>query len=244
MVTLSADVISSQCIKTTIGDGNNLVFLSGIAITPTLEGITSLEGKETWLREELHIDEIGPQWSTFPAQHDIVAMAFLNSIYKGSSVEKESSDEKENFFDRFFQKDKQRYETEKYKQRYKAGWAIDEVIGTYIKNRKITLKLQVAVYHPHVKLLRVGFYITARGKLLDECDNIEEESKKTINEKICKLELLNKDEYSSLILSINTLYNDLCTRQKKDSPSCPKCTNTCPENSRFCNRCGYSLLND
>jgi hypothetical protein len=158
--------------KTTIGDGNNLVFLSGIAITPSLEGITSLEGKETWLREELYIDEIGPQWSTFPAQHDIVAMAFLNSIYKGSSVEKESSAEKENFFNRFFQKDKHRYEAQKYKQRYKAGWAIDEVIGTDIKNRKITLKLQVAVYHPHVKLLRVGFYITAIGKLLDEGDNL------------------------------------------------------------------------
>jgi len=77
--------------------------------------------------------------------------------------------------------------------------------------------------------------------------NIEEESKKAINEKICKLELLNKDEYSSLILSINTLYNDLSTRQKRDSndnSSCPKCTNTCPENSSFCNKCGYSLLNN
>ena len=38
--------------------------------------------------------------------------------------------------------------------------------------------------------------------------NIEEESKKIINEKICKLESLNKNEYFSLILSINTLYND------------------------------------
>jgi voltage-gated potassium channel len=75
----------------------------------------------------------------------------------------------------------------------------------------------------------------------------EEESKKTINEKICKLELLNKDEYSSLILSINTLYNDLSIRQKRysnDNSSCPKCTNTCPENSRFCNKCGSSLLNN
>jgi voltage-gated potassium channel len=77
---------------------------------------------------------------------------------------------------------------------------------------------------------------------------IEEESKKAINEKICKLELLNKDEYSSLILSINTLYNDLSTGQKRNSNndnfSCPKCTNTCPENSRFCNKCGSSLLNN
>ena len=46
--------------------------------------------------------------------------------------------------------------------------------------------------------------------------NIEEESKKAINEKICKLELLNKDEYSSLILSINTLYNDLRQKTKKE----------------------------
>jgi voltage-gated potassium channel len=75
----------------------------------------------------------------------------------------------------------------------------------------------------------------------------EEESKKAINEKICKLELLNKDEYSSLILSINTLYNDLSIRQKRysnDNSSCPKCTNICPENSRFCNKCGSSLLNN
>ena len=35
-----------------------------------------------------------------------------------------------------------------------------------------------------------------------KCELIEEESKKAIYEKICKLELLNKDEYSSLILSV------------------------------------------
>jgi voltage-gated potassium channel len=77
---------------------------------------------------------------------------------------------------------------------------------------------------------------------------IEEESKKTINEKICKLELLNKNEYSSLILSIDTLYNDLIKRQnaKKNNgnPNCPKCNNSYPKDSRFCNRCGYSLLNN
>ena len=77
----------------------------------------------------------------------------------------------------------------------------------------------------------------------------EEESKKSINEKICKLESLNKDEYSSLILSINTLYNDLITRQQRNkennngNSSCPKCNNIYPDNSRFCNKCGYSLLN-
>ena len=77
---------------------------------------------------------------------------------------------------------------------------------------------------------------------------IEEESKKAINEKISKLESLNKDEYSSLILSINTLYNDLIKRQneKKNhcNPNCPKCNNSYPKDSRFCNRCGYSLLNN
>ena len=79
--------------------------------------------------------------------------------------------------------------------------------------------------------------------------NIEEESKKSINEKICKLESLNKDEYSSLILSIDTLYNDLITRQQRNkennngNSSCPKCNNIYPENSRFCNKCGCSLLN-
>ena len=76
--------------------------------------------------------------------------------------------------------------------------------------------------------------------------NIEEESKKAINEKICKLESLNNDEYSSLILSINTLYNDLIKRQsekKKNNNTftCPKCNNSFPKDSRFCNRCGYSL---
>jgi voltage-gated potassium channel len=77
--------------------------------------------------------------------------------------------------------------------------------------------------------------------------NFEEESKKTIKEKINKLELLNKDEYSSLILSINILYNDLHRRienENNNNSSCPNCKNTCPENSRFCNRCGYSLLNN
>ena len=77
--------------------------------------------------------------------------------------------------------------------------------------------------------------------------NVEEESKKVINEKICKLELLNKDEYSSLILSIDTLYNDLLRgieNGKNDNSSCIKCNNICPENSRFCNRCGCSLLNN
>jgi voltage-gated potassium channel len=74
-----------------------------------------------------------------------------------------------------------------------------------------------------------------------------EKSKKAINEKICKLELLNKDEYSSLISSINTLYNDLRKRienENNDISSCPRCKNTYPKNSRFCNRCGYSLLDN
>jgi voltage-gated potassium channel len=77
--------------------------------------------------------------------------------------------------------------------------------------------------------------------------NIEEESKKTIKEKISKLELLNKHEYSSLILSIDTLYNDLHRRienENNDNSSCLKCNNICPENSRFCNMCGYSLLDN
>ena len=78
--------------------------------------------------------------------------------------------------------------------------------------------------------------------------NVEEESKKVINEKIRKLELLNKDEYSSLILSIDILYNDLRRRRiengKNDNSSCLKCYNIYPENFRFCYRCGCSLLNN
>jgi voltage-gated potassium channel len=78
--------------------------------------------------------------------------------------------------------------------------------------------------------------------------NIEEESKKAINEKIRKLESLNNHEYSSLILSINTLYNDLIKRQSEkknnDNCNCLKCNNTYPKGSKFCNRCGYSLLNN
>jgi voltage-gated potassium channel len=76
---------------------------------------------------------------------------------------------------------------------------------------------------------------------------IEEESKKIINEKINRLELLSKDEYCSLKLSIDTLYNDLIKRQNEkknnDNFNCPKCNNSYPKESKFCNRCGYSLLN-
>ena len=78
--------------------------------------------------------------------------------------------------------------------------------------------------------------------------NIEAESKKIINEKINRIELLSKDEYSSLILSIDVLYNDLIKRhnEKKnnDNSNCPKCNNSYPKESRFCNRCGSSLLNN
>ena len=66
--------------------------------------------------------------------------------------------------------------------------------------------------------------------------------------KLANLELLNKEEYSSLILSIDTLHNDLIKRQNAEknngNPNCPKCNNTYPKDSRFCNRCGYSLLNN
>ncbi|MFB5600188.1 MAG: potassium channel family protein [Nitrososphaeraceae archaeon] len=75
--------------------------------------------------------------------------------------------------------------------------------------------------------------------------NIAEEHKKAINAKICKLESLTKDEYSSLILSINTLYNDLISRSKgennNNNSTCLKCKNIYPENSKFCNKCGCSL---
>ena len=73
---------------------------------------------------------------------------------------------------------------------------------------------------------------------------IEEESKKAINEKISKLELLGNDEYSSLILSIDTLYNDLIKRQSENKFPCPKCNYSYPKDSRFCNGCGYSLPNN
>ncbi|MDX1373530.1 MAG: hypothetical protein R3321_13735, partial [Nitrososphaeraceae archaeon] len=71
-------------------------------------------------------------------------------------------------------------------------------------------------------------------------------TKKAINEKIFKLESLNKDEYLSLISSINTLYNDLSSRHKSqgknsNNTTCLQCKNTFPENSRFCNKCGCSI---
>ena len=32
--------------------------------------------------------------------------------------------------------------------------------------------------------------------------------------------------------------------ENDDNISCPKCKNIYPKNSRFCNRCGYLLLNN
>lgn len=74
--------------------------------------------------------------------------------------------------------------------------------------------------------------------------NIKRESKKTINEKICKLELLNKDEF--LINLINTLYSERISLQTmKDTADqiCLNCKNTYPKNSKFCNFCGYVVIN-
>ena len=131
----ATQVTSFQCIKTKLYHDKHFVILSGIAITPSLEG----EGRENWLRETLYIDDIGPQWSTPPSPDNIVAMAFLNSIYKGNFNKKDKID--------------------------KAGWAIDDIVGTDIKNGKISLKIRIAVYHSEVRLLRIGFHITAIGNL-------------------------------------------------------------------------------
>jgi voltage-gated potassium channel len=96
-----------------------------------------------------------------------------------------------------------------------------------------------------ISTLGVSFIET---RFRPKSSNVKEESKETINEKISKLESLSKDEFSLLILSINILYNDLSKKQRKnendDNISCPKCNNIYPKNSRFCNRCGYLLLNN
>jgi voltage-gated potassium channel len=75
-----------------------------------------------------------------------------------------------------------------------------------------------------------GSFIESRLK--PKVNNIEEDTKKKINEKISKLELLNKDEFSFLISSITTLYTDLNRQKQKRSEtlSCLKCKNICPEN--------------
>jgi hypothetical protein len=140
--------------KTTMADGNHLVFISGIAITPSLEGDKIEEEEDRWLRETLLIDDIGPQWEVDPTPNNIVAMAFLNSIYQGTLELKGKTIELKD------------------KTIGKAGWAVDEIIGTDIKNKRINLKLKIAVYHPKVRLLRIGFSITAIGKLLHECENL------------------------------------------------------------------------
>jgi voltage-gated potassium channel len=89
-----------------------------------------------------------------------------------------------------------------------------------------------------------GSFIESRLK--PKVNNIEEDIKKKINEKINKLELLNKDEFSFLITSITTLYTDLNRQKQKrnETLSCLKCKNICPENSKFCNICGYLLTNN
>jgi hypothetical protein len=50
-------------------------------------------------------------------------------------------------------------------QSSRSGWAVDRVKGIDVINGKIRLKLDIAIYHPGVKLLRVGYYITVIGKV-------------------------------------------------------------------------------
>lgn len=181
MVIHSAKVISCQYTKTTFPDGNSLVFLTGIAITPSLEG-----EQDKWLRETLYIDDIGPQWFIAPTPNSIVALAFLNSIYQGTLELKGKTIELKN-------------KTIELKDETigGAGWAIDEIIGTDIQNGRISLKIKVAVYHPRVRLLRIGFSITAIGKLLDECENL-------IVENVFPAENSNKaSKNTSIIITFN-----------------------------------------
>ncbi len=63
------------------------------------------------------------------------------------------------------------------------------------------------------------------SKLKPKINMEAEESKKKINEKICKIELLDKEEYSSLIFSINTLYNYLRTKHKNENSDNSACQN-------------------
>jgi hypothetical protein len=149
-------LISCQCTKTALPDGKSLVFLTGIAITPSLEG-----EKDKWLRETLYIDDIGPEWYSSPTPKNIVASAFLSSIYHGTLELKGKTIELKG-------------KTIELQDETigGSGWAIDEIIGTDIQNRRISLKIKVAVYHPRVRLLRIGFSITAIGKLLDGCENL------------------------------------------------------------------------
>ena len=70
-------------------------------------------------------------------------------------------------------------------------------------------------------------------------------SKKRINKKINKLELLNKDEFSFLITSITILYTDLNRQKQKRNETlrCLKCKNICLK-IKFCNICRYLLTNN
>jgi voltage-gated potassium channel len=73
----------------------------------------------------------------------------------------------------------------------------------------------------------------------------EGKSRKDIKEKIDILEILNKEEFTALIASIEKLYIDIISKNKDNNSNlnCLNCYNNNPEESVFCNKCGVSLTN-
>jgi voltage-gated potassium channel len=71
-------------------------------------------------------------------------------------------------------------------------------------------------------------------------NNFALETKNMIKDKIDALENLRKEDISMLVVMITSLHGNL-QNQYYQNTSCPRCSNTYPNGSAFCNNCGFQI---
>ncbi|MGD1834379.1 MAG: ion channel [Nitrososphaeraceae archaeon] len=97
----------------------------------------------------------------------------------------------------------------------------------------------------------IGLLISTLGAGLIESRVIEsrirktkgknDEIKSTIKKKVDNIEMLQKDELSSLVNLINELHINSKNKGKNDNSICNNCQNINPKKAKFCNMCGISM---